>query len=282
MSTTRPVAITGARGQLGSAFRRLLPDAVGLARSELDLSDPAAISERLRSVNPSLVLNCAAYTAVDRAEEEEELATVINGAAVEAMAAWCRSSGARFVTFSTDYVFPGSGSAPYVESDATDPINAYGRSKLVGEHAALSHGGLVVRTSWLLSGQPPNFVASILSAAASRGTLKVVDDQTGCPTMASDLVRATLAAVDIEASGILHLTNEGSTTWFELARTAVEMAGMDPDLVTPCSSEEFPRPAPRPANSVLASERVADLGLSAMPSWRESLESVVNALLAAT
>ena len=223
------------------------------------------------------MVNCAAYTAVDRAESEEELATLINGEAVGALASWANARSVPLVTFSTDYVFPGTSGKPYVETSPTDPVNAYGRSKLVGERIALEHGALVVRTSWVISGSHPNFVATILREVKDQ-ELRVVDDQRGCPTVAADLARASLAAHRAGVTGLLHLTNQGETTWYELARTSVGLADSDPSRVSPSETEDYPTPARRPAYSVLASERLESVGLDPMPHWRESIGDLVSEL----
>jgi len=275
------VVVTGASGQLGTAFRLLLPGAVFVERAEFDLADRCGMREPLTALNPDIVINCAAYTAVDAAEADETTATRVNGTAVAEIADYCAANDARLVTYSTDYVFDGKRpiSQPWVESDSTDPVNEYGRSKRVGEQAALGAGALVIRTSWVVSETHPNFVATMLRLVADR-ELSVVNDQHGCPTIASDLASATLAALDVGANGLLHLTNQGATTWFELARAAVEYAGFDPDRITPCATSDYPTPAPRPANSVLASERLHEIGLDPLPSWKDSLPGVVAGLYA--
>ena len=272
------VLVTGGSGQLGTAFRAVLGDAMFPSYAELDLARPGSLAAVLDAAGPRASLNCAAYTAVDRAESEEELATTVNGESVGVMAAWAAGRGVPFVTYSTDYVFDGEGDRPYVESDPTDPINAYGRSKLAGEHAALDHAtSLVIRTSWMISGTPPNFVATMLRLVQERD-LRVVDDQRGCPTVAGDLARATIAALAHGATGLLHLTNVGETTWFDLARAAVAEAGLDPGLISACGTEDYPTPARRPAYSVLGSERREELGIPPLPHWRMSLPAVVAAL----
>jgi dTDP-4-dehydrorhamnose reductase len=260
---------------LGTAFIRLLgANAVPLIRSDLDLIHTETIPPALDALGPDAIVNCAAYTNVDKAESEEELATRVNGRAVAVLAEWAEANEVPFLTFSTDYVFDGKASTPYLESSPTDPINAYGRSKLEGEHATLEHGGLVVRTSWVISGSHPNFVATMIRLAGER-LLRVVDDQWGCPTVCDDLAFASLAAFQSELRGLLHLTNEGATTWFELARTAVTEAGFDPEVVSPCSTAEYPTEAARPAFSVLGSERLEGSGISPPPHWRQSLPQVV-------
>jgi dTDP-4-dehydrorhamnose reductase len=274
------VLVTGGTGQLGTAFRALLGDAVFPSRAELDLARPGSLASTLDAVGPRAIINCAAYTAVDRAESEEELATTVNGESVGVMAAWAADRAVPFVTYSTDYVFDGRGDRPYVESDPTDPVNAYGRSKLAGETAALEHPtSLVIRTSWVISGTHPNFVATMVRLVQERD-LRVVDDQRGCPTIVDDLARATIAALGHGAAGLLHITNAGETTWFELARAAVAEAGFDPGLISACGTEDYPTPARRPAYSVLGSERREELGIPPMPHWRMSLPAVVAALTA--
>jgi dTDP-4-dehydrorhamnose reductase len=282
--TDRIPLLLGARGQVGTAFVGLLNEHRPVTRSELDLGRAGRdeVHAFVNDAHPSIVVNCAAYTAVDRAEEEEELATRVNGDAVGWLAEAAAGLAVPFLTFSTDYVFDGTGARPYLESDPTDPINAYGRSKEAGEHAALGVGEetLIVRTSWVLSATHRNFVTTILSRAGEGRGLKVVDDQVGCPTMADDLARAAWSAVEAGASGLLHLTNQGETTWFELARASMERAGLDLSLIESCTTEEFPTPARRPSYSVLGSERAGPLGLDPMPIWQDSLDGVVSGSMA--
>ncbi len=275
------IAVTGANGQLGSAFRRLLgADTVPLTRADLDLSDVGSIAAVLDEVRPSTLINCAAYTAVDRAEDDASTARTVNADAVGEMARWTARAGARFVTFSTDYVFDGTKRGPYVESDPTRPINVYGATKRQGEIAALEADpqALVVRTSWVLSGTHPNFVATMVHLARER-TLKVVDDQRGHPTLVDDLAPATLEAIRAGATGVLHLANAGVTTWYGLAREAVALAGLDPARIEPCTTDEYPTRAARPRNSVLESERIAELGLRPMPHYRSGLARIVAELV---
>jgi dTDP-4-dehydrorhamnose reductase len=230
----------------------------------------------LDEVDPSIVINCAAFTQVDEAETQEDVATLINGTAVGTLAEWCARRERRFLTFSTDYVFNGQAKSPYLESSPTDPINAYGRSKLVGEKLATTEGdALVVRTSWVISGSHPNFVATMMRLVREQ-EVRVVDDQYGCPTVASDLAEASWAALQLGVTGLLHLTNQGTTTWYSLARAAVDLAGLDPASVIPCSTDEYPTKANRPAYSVLASERLKGLGIPAPPHWKSSLRDVVS------
>ena len=274
------IVVTGAAGQLGSAFRRRLgDDARYLTRPDLDLTDPAAIRPVIEKLRPTAVINCAAYTAVDQAEEHEATARVVNATAVGELSDVTNAIGARLVTFSTDYVFDGTKEGPYVETDDPNPINAYGRTKLEGEQLALgaSEETLVIRTSWLLSGTHPNFAATMLRLIAA-GPVQVVDDQRGRPTFVDDLVAGTLAALEAGATGILHLANAGTTTWYDLAREIAELAGLDADRVQPATTDDFPRPARRPANSVLESVRLVELGLDPLPDYHESLDQTVAQL----
>ncbi len=276
------IVVTGASGQLGTAFRQLLngQDVRYLDEDELDFENLEEIPQVLAAINPSLVINCAAYTAVDAAEENERLARIVNATAVGELARASADIGAQFVTFSTDYVFDGTKVGGYLESDPTNPVSVYGRTKAEGERLAqAAHpGSLIVRTSWLLSGTHANF-ASTMIKLINRGPVKVVDDQRGRPTLANDLARVTLDAVDHGATGVVHLANEGPTTWYGLARDIATIASLDVERVTPCSTDEFPRPAPRPANSVLDSERVPGLGIEPMPHYRHGLEAAVESLL---
>jgi dTDP-4-dehydrorhamnose reductase len=187
------------------------------------------------------------------------------------------------VTYSTDYVFNGQGKQPYVETSRPDPINSYGRSKLIGERLALNANPmtLVIRTSWVISGTHPNFVETMVRLVSEGRSLDVVNDQQGCPTIADDLAIATLEALERSTRGILHLTNQGVTTWFDLARAAVDGAGLDPTLISPCATADYPTPAPRPAYSVLASERLEMIGMAPLPPWRDSLPALIEQLASA-
>jgi dTDP-4-dehydrorhamnose reductase len=271
--------VTGAAGQLGTALRKLIPDATFVDVDEIDLTRLDVLEEALDRMDPDGIINCAAYNAVDRAEEEEDLATLVNAGAVRVMAVHAAAAGIPFVTFSTDYVFAGDAKEPYLESSPTNPVSAYGRSKLAGEEAALGvyPRSLVIRTSWLVSGTHPNFVATMLRLARER-VVRVVNDQRGCPTMVNDLAPAALRALDAGASGVLHLTNSGVTTWYGFAREAVALAGIDPDRIEPCTTDEYPTAAHRPAYSVLGSERRGALGIEDLPAWQESLPAVVEEL----
>ena len=280
------ILVLGARGMLGRAFVLEL-EASGrafraLGHDALDVTDAGAIARALVP-GVELVINCAAYTDVDAAETDEARATAINGTAVSKLVARADVIGARVVSYSTDYVFDGTvfdGTArePYRTDAQTRPINAYGRSKLVGERHLLHSTGahLVVRTSWLYAPWGKNFVRTIARACRERSELRVVDDQRGRPTSAEPLARATLALLERGAQGIFHVTDGGECTWFELAREIART--LAPGCgVHPCTSAEHPRPAKRPAFSVLdLSETEALLGPT--PSWQERLADVLPRL----
>jgi dTDP-4-dehydrorhamnose reductase len=272
------ILVTGANGQVGTAIMKMLEDdAVGLTRTDLDLLDIDAIRRVLRRYNPSAIINCAAYTDVDQAETDGATARTVNADAVGEMAGIAREMGARFVTFSTDYVFDGEKIGSYVESDETGPLNVYGASKLEGEQLALEANPetLIIRTSWVLSGTHPNFISTMVDLIG-RGPVRVVNDQQGRPTMADDLAIGTIAALEAEVTGLLHLTNAEEVSWFDLAREIADIAGLDPDNVDPCSTEESTRRAQRPKNSSLTSERIEVLDLSALTSSRSSLKHAVR------
>ena len=274
------ILVTGANGQVGTAFRSLLPDAMFLTRSQLDLRDTDSVGPALAALAPDVIINCAAYTAVDRAEEDEDTARLVNAVAVGEMARYAAAVQIPLVTYSTDYVFGGTERRPYVESSPTAPINVYGRTKLDGEELAVARHPrtLIVRSSWVISGTHPNFVGTMIDRGRKQD-LKVVDDQAGSPTIADDLAAATLAALDRGATGTLHLTNAGETTWYRLARRSLEIAGLDAERIRPCTTDDFPTEALRPAYSVLGSERLEAMHIPPLPAWQASLPRVVRGQL---
>ena len=267
------VLITGAAGMLGQDVERTAREAnhevVALEREDLDLSRGRLVRATLAREAPDAVVNCAAWTDVDGAEADEAGATAVNGDAAGVLAAAAAEVGAAIVHPSTDYVFDGTGKRPYVESDPTSPVNAYGRSKLAGEHAvaAANPRHFVVRTSWLFGAGGRNFVETMLGLAQDRGHVLVVRDQVGCPTYTGHLAEALVRLLDGEAYGLHHIAGGGECSWYEFANEIFEQAGVDCRAMS-CTSDEFPRPAPRPAYSVLGSER--DYGLE-LPPWQEGL-----------
>ncbi|WP_042382866.1 dTDP-4-dehydrorhamnose reductase [Streptacidiphilus melanogenes] len=246
-------------------------------RAALDVTDASAV--RAAVAGHDVVVNCAAYTNVDGAESEASRADAVNGHAVALLADACASSGARLLQLSTDYVLPGTSPDPQPEDAPTAPPNAYGRGKLLGERLLaqrLPEAGYVVRTAWLYGEHGGNFVATMLRLAAERPTVDVVDDQHGQPTWTLPLARQLVAlgrsAMAGEAPpGVYHGTSSGRTTWHGLARAVFTHAGLDPERVRPTTTAAFPRPAVRPAYSVLAHGRWAAAGVAAQPDWEESL-----------
>jgi dTDP-4-dehydrorhamnose reductase len=236
----------------------------------------------VRAQRPDVVFNAAAYTAVDRAETETERAELINSRAVGRLAQVCRDLVVPVVHYSTDYVFDGSAREPIPEDAATAPVSAYGRSKLHGEEALTGSGAdaYLVRTSWVYGAAGPNFVKTVLRVTREKGEMSVVDDQRGAPTWARDLAVASRRLIEVGSPGTYHLTNSGECTWYELARTVVELAGLDAE-VRPITTADYPTPATRPAYSVLANRRWAELGEPPLRPWREALAEYVPELLTA-
>ncbi|OIV37335.1 dTDP-4-dehydrorhamnose reductase [Mangrovactinospora gilvigrisea] len=251
--------------------------ALGLARADLDLTDAAAVLAALERHRAKVVVNCAAWTAVDAAEEHEAEALAVNGDGARNLAAACAAVGARLLHVSTDYVFRGDAGAPYAEDAAPDPVTAYGRTKLAGERAvleALPEDGSVVRVAWLYGAHGKNFVKTMLRLEGERERLTVVDDQRGQPTWTADvadrLVRlGRLPAAD--AAGVWHATSSGETTWCGFAREVFRLAGADPERVGAITSADFPTPAKRPAYSVLGHDRWKSVGIDPIRDWREAL-----------
>jgi dTDP-4-dehydrorhamnose reductase len=273
--------VTGAHGQLGTHLLDLLGDgAVGVSHSDLDITSAEAVDAAVRDVHPDVVVNAAAYTAVDAAETDEDTAYAVNATAVRQLATACASSGARLLHVSTDYVFDGTASRPYQPDDPTGPRTAYGRTKLAGERFALDHGGRVVRTAWVYGGPSANFVDTMLRLTSERETLDVVDDQIGSPTYVRDLAAALVELGRLpDAPGLLHYANAGTASWFHLAQEVFRAAGLDPERVRPVSSARFVRPAPRPAWSVLSTEAWTAAGLGAPRDWRSAVHEYVRGRL---
>lgn len=274
------VLVTGAVGQLGSDLMLLLADraehtSIGVNLPEVDITDPGSVQAVFADFAPDVVINCAAWTAVDLAEEREADALRVNGEGPAVLARACAQAGAWMVHLSTDYVFDGRASHPYPEDAAPDPQSAYGRTKLAGELAviqALPASSYLVRTAWLYGVQGQNFVKTILRLLSERETVSVVDDQLGQPTYARDLARQILLLLDARPpAGTFHATNSGEVTWYGFTKAICQEAGIDPARVLPTDSASFVRPAPRPAYSVLGHGAWARVGLPAMRDWREGL-----------
>jgi dTDP-4-dehydrorhamnose reductase len=268
--------VTGSYGQLGRAVLAAAAErglsAEGHDQDTLDIASAAAVLECVERTRPGAVVNCAAYTAVDACEADEALATLVNGTAVGHLAAACNAVGARLVHVSTDYVFAGDGRRPYREEDPTGPLSAYGRSKLVGEaEARRARRHLVARTAWLYGRGGRNFVETIrtqIEAGATR--LRVVGDQLGSPTLGDDLAVALLDLLAAEAEGVVHVVNSGVTSWHGFATEIARGLGADV-AVDEVTTAEFPRPAPRPAYSVLDTSRLTRLLGASLPTWQDGL-----------
>jgi dTDP-4-dehydrorhamnose reductase len=267
--------VTGANGMLGRDLVERLSvghqDVVGADRRELDITDSPAVVRAVAGTD--VVVNCAAWTDVDGAETDESAATAVNGDGPRILARACRTAGARLVHLSTDYVFAGDASTPYAENAALDPVSAYGRSKAAGEVAVrgeLPDDHVIVRTAWLYGEHGPSFPRTIARLARERGVVSVVDDQQGQPTWTVDVADLVVRLVEAGVPrGTYHATAAGSTTWFAFARDVVAAAGLSTEIVTPTTTAAFPRPARRPAYSVLGHRALVDAGVAPIGDWRE-------------
>jgi len=274
------ILVFGRTGQVATELQRQA-DVVALGREQADLGDPDACAAAISAHKPSVVINAAAYTAVDRAESEEALATIVNGAAPAAMARAAAALGVPILHISTDYVFDGSGTKPWQPGDATGPLGAYGRSKLVGEQGVVAAGGahVILRTSWVFSPHGANFVKTMLRLGAERDALNVVADQYGGPTAARDIAAALLniAAAFAAGSGhtgIYHFAGQPSVSWAEFAQEISARAGLQVK-VNGIATSAYPTPAKRPANSRLDCTALTRDYAIAQPDWREALQDML-------
>ena len=271
--------ITGAGGQVGSDLLRNLDDAdvYAVTHADLDITNAAAVDDLVTRYTPDVVINAAAYTAVDAAESDEATAYEVNVRGPAVIAAALARHGGRLVHISTDYVFAGDAERPYEVDDPPQPRSAYGRTKVAGEQAVrelLPESSYVVRTAWVYGAAGSNFVKTMVALERKRDTLSVVDDQRGAPTWSADLARGLVELARSAAPpGTYHCTGSGDTTWFGLTREIFVQIGADPCRVLPTTSDAFPRPAPRPAYSVLSPAAWLAAGLSQMPHWRDALRA---------
>jgi dTDP-4-dehydrorhamnose reductase len=281
--------VTGAGGLLGQDLLALLrregEQANGLSRAGLDVTDAAAVREVFRRLRPDVIVNCAAWTAVDAAEAAEEQALAVNGRGPANLAGACAATGGRLFQLSTDYVYGGTARRPYPEDAIPDPGTAYGRTKLAGERAVLGRlpgTGYVVRTAWLYGAQRPNFVRTMIRLERERPGVDVADDQHGQPTWTVDVASRIVALARSPAPpGVYHATSSGQVTWCGLAREVFRLLGADPARVRAVGGGTLGRPAPRPAYTVLGHARWAAADIAPIPDWRQSLGRAFPALAAA-
>lgn len=278
------VLTTGGHGLLGKEIRKVFLgggfDVRETDLAELDVTSLDACREAVSAYRPDVVIHCAAYTAVDRAESDAEAAFAVNGKGTRNVGVACRESGALVVTFGSDYVFDGTLGRPYREDDPVNPLSVYGKSKLAAEGALRESGcdHLLVRTQWLYGPGGKNFILTILDKARQGAALKVASDQTGCPTLTKDLAEAVLRLVRAGARGTVHFSNEGQTTWYDLARFVLGRRGLSAAELQPAASRDLPYPAPRPAYSVLSKEKYRGItGVSPRP-WDAAAEEFLSSL----
>lgn len=280
------IIVTGANGQLGNecldaASREPHWNIIGLGREELDLKNLEAIEEIMDDYKPDIIINCAAFTAVDKAETERDVAKRVNSDAPQYLAKWCDKNDALLIQISTDYVFPGDSQVPYTEDDNTNPVNYYGQTKLDGEVNILEEDkhAVILRTSWVYSEYGHNFVKTMLRLAAERGSVSVVNDQFGSPTYAHDLAEGIFNVIrkyianDYEkssVSGIFHFTNQGITNWHDFARKIFELSET-PCLLNAIPTADFPTPATRPHYSVLDTSKYQSTFGWQIPDWEDAL-----------
>ena len=283
------ILITGGNGQLGREWVEYLNrkevEFISLPSADLDITDHADTNRVLKNLRPNLIINCAAYTKVDQAEDEQEKALAVNGKAVQNLAEYCASQNVKLIHYSTDYVFPGSvedaESLPngYPEDYQTNPINAYGESKLAGEEAIKESGCeyLLIRVSWLCGKYGHNFVKTMLRLAEDRDELKVVNDQLGCPTFTKNVVENCWQLIENKERGVFHLASKGKITWYDFASEIFKQAGVEINL-EPVDSSEFPTKAKRPAFSLLSTEKIGNISGVSLIDWKEGLKSMLAEL----
>ena len=297
------ILLIGQDGQVGQELQKTLAplgEVTGVGRPQLNLADPAQIDRLIQAITPELIVNAAAYTAVDKAESEPELAHAVNATAPEQMAKTAQALGIALIHISTDYVFDGSKSSPYLETDNTHPLGVYGQSKLAGETAIqqvqAAYPDLqyaILRTAWVYgAGGKGNFAKTMLRVGAERPELRVVCDQSGTPTSAAEIARAIAALAQqflhpseqaAELSGIYHFTNSGAASWYDFAVAIIEEARalgwpLAVERVTPITTAEYPTPTQRPAYSVLSNQKIQSILQAPPPQWRQSLRHVITEL----
>jgi dTDP-4-dehydrorhamnose reductase len=285
---TNTILVTGSNGQLGSDLRDLAAsypqyNFIFTDVAELSIVDKDAVDRFFTTERPAYLVNCAAYTAVDKAESERELSDEINGTAVGILAAACQEHGTKFIHISTDYVFNGEASSPLKETDKVDPVNAYGASKLLGEQLAFQNdpGVIIIRTSWVYSFYGKNFVKTMMRLMNEKQSLGVIDDQLGSPTYAADLAEAIMQIISSGKwePGIYNYSNDGIISWFDFANEIKRQIGAN-CIVNPLTTEQFPTPAKRPKYSVLDKAKIQNTFSITLKNWKESLRLCISKLLA--
>jgi dTDP-4-dehydrorhamnose reductase len=278
--------VLGANGQLGQELIHLLKStsigAISTDRDEIDFAKPNEIAEKLDKLNPSQIVNCGAYTQVDKAEEEPELANLINAQAVGVIAKFASERNIPFVHISTDYVFDGTATSPYLENEKVNPQSIYGESKALGEKEALENNpeSYILRTAWVYGEHGNNFPKLIAKKLRNNESLNVVNDQIGSPTWTFDLASAIIEILEKKpAPGIYHVTNSESCSWFEFAQEIAKTINVDGKLVKPTDSKSFVRPAVRPKYSVLSNSKWKNAGLTPLRSWKEAWDKAAPTVL---
>ena len=282
------ILVSGSNGQLGHELKEVASaypqfEFIFFDRNQLSIDDKEVIQQVFQKYQPAYFINCAAYTAVDKAESEIAIANTINGIAVGDLAAFCKAFGAKLLHISTDYVFNGNATAPLKETDEVDPVNAYGASKLLGEQLALQNNPetIIIRTSWVYSFYGKNFVKTMIRLMDEKERIGVVSDQTGSPTYAADLAEAIMQIIVLGKwqAGIYNFSNEGKTTWFDFANEIKQLIHSS-CIVTPLTTEQFPTPAKRPKYSVLDKTKIQNTFSVELKNWKESLRICVGKLRA--
>lgn len=271
------VLVTGAKGQLGTDLMNELEkrgiESIGVDVQEMDITDREACMRVISESKADAVIHCAAYTAVDAAEDNVDLCRKINGEGTRNVALACQATGAKLMYISTDYVFDGQGTRPWEPDDSRSPLNVYGQTKYEGELAveALVEKFFTVRIAWVFGVAGKNFIKTMLRLGKERGAVSVVDDQVGSPTYTYDLARLLVDMIQTDRYGRYHATNEGFCSWYEFACEIFRQAGMDEVKVTPVSSDQFPVKAVRPANSRMSKAKLEENGFESLPTWQDAL-----------
>lgn len=278
------VLVTGVKGQLGYDVMKVLEhrghEGVGVDVEDMDITDEAAVKRVIGEIRPDAIVHCAAYTAVDAAEDNEELCRKVNVVGTENIAKVAKDIDAKMIYLSTDYVFDGQGDKPHEPDDPDKaPLNVYGQTKYEGELAVLKHltKYYIVRISWVFGVNGKNFIKTMLRVGKEKGVAKVVDDQVGSPTYTADLAELLIDMAEREEYGVYHATNEGLCSWYEFTKEIYKQAGLDVDL-SPCSSDEFPAKANRPSNSRMSKDKLEEHGFNRLPTWQDALSRFLKCI----